>query len=128
RRGAAGERAHRHALGEQPGNDMPADLAGRSADDNHGVLLPGTTRRRRNCLMPSRRKLARSTGPNADRNSGPASSRPRNSGPVASESRPSALIEQPPAARTFFDQSDSLPKVSGITATSPLTRAPAGVT
>ena len=34
----------------------------------------------------------------------------------------------PPAARTFIDQSDWLPKVSGITATLPLTRAPAGVT
>ncbi len=39
-----------------------------------------------------------------------------------------SLSEQPPAAPTFFDQSDWLPKVSGITATSPAIRAPAGVT
>ena len=75
--------------------------------------------------MPGRRKLARSIGPNADRSSGPTLARSTISGSVAAESWPSTLIEQPPAAGTFFDQSDWLPKVSGITARSPLIRAPA---
>ncbi len=37
-------------------------------------------------------------------------------------------MEQPPAAQTFCAQSERLPNVSGITITSPASRAQAGVT
>jgi len=77
--------------------------------------------------MPSSRKPARSTGPNADFSSGPASRRSTNSGATAVYSSPLTLSDHPLAACTFFAHSDWLPKVSGITATSPWTRAPAGV-
>ena len=71
--------------------------------------------------------MARSRRRNSERSSGLISSAPTNRGLTATYSWPSRRISQPPAAWIFLAQSETLPKVSGMTAMSLLSRALTGV-